>query len=104
MSRKSIISTKIGLSLCLYESETTVGKLIMHALKIILLLKFRNNVIKKHIFQDVTPNVEAEWLTLLLRIREFPGSNLTWRPAILTEDFRVFLSPSTQILVQYLKN
>jgi hypothetical protein len=76
MSRKYIISTKTGLSLCLYGSETTVGIWIMHALKIILLLKFRNNVIKTQIFQDVTPSVEAEWLTLLRRILDFPGSNL----------------------------
>jgi hypothetical protein len=40
--------------------------------------------------EQITPNVAAEWLTLLLRIREIPGSELVTRPAVLTTVFRCF--------------
>jgi hypothetical protein len=36
------------------------------------------------------PNVLVEWVTLLLRFPELPGSNLGLEPAILTEVFRGF--------------
>jgi hypothetical protein len=51
-----------------------------------------------------TQNVVVECITLLLRFREVPGSNLgPKRPAILIEGFVVFLSPSTRMPGYYLK-
>jgi hypothetical protein len=38
-------------------------------------------------------NVPAEWLSVLLRIREVPGSNFTRRAANLTESFPGFPQP-----------
>jgi hypothetical protein len=51
--------------------------------------------VKKTVFLSATqlktlPSVVAEWLTLLLHIREVPGTASAWRPAILTEGFRGF--------------
>jgi hypothetical protein len=48
-----------------------------------------NNFIHK-----TRPNVVIEWLTPLLLIREVPVSISARRPAILTEGFVIFLSPS----------
>jgi hypothetical protein len=48
---------------------------------------------------DLTTNVKAEWLALLLHIREFLGSNPGPETAILSEVFVVFLSPSRQMPV-----
>jgi hypothetical protein len=42
------------------------------------------------IFSLSLPNVVVEWLTLLFRIREVPGSNLSTETAIVTEGFRGF--------------
>jgi hypothetical protein len=57
--------------------------------------------------KDITdkPDVSAEWLTILLRFQEVPGSNLGSEPVILTEVrfFVIFLSPSRQIPGQYKK-
>jgi hypothetical protein len=45
-----------------------------------------------------TLNVMVEWLTLLLHIKEVPGSNLSPQTSFLTEVFIVFLRPSRQRL------
>jgi hypothetical protein len=42
-------------------------------------------------------NVVVEWITLMLRIREVPGSNLGPETGYLHRLFVVFLSPSRQI-------
>jgi hypothetical protein len=47
-------------------------------------------------------NVVDEWLTLLLRIREVPGSSSVRGPAFLSEGFRGFPS-SRQMPGYYLK-
>jgi hypothetical protein len=49
-----------------------------------------SSLINMHENSRMPPNVVVEWLTLLLRIRKVPGSNLARRPAILTEVFRGF--------------
>jgi hypothetical protein len=46
------------------------------------------------VFIDVITNVMVDWMTLLLRVREVPGSNLRMETTILTEVFRGFLSNS----------
>jgi hypothetical protein len=46
-----------------------------------------------HLAQHRVPlNFVVEWLIVLLRIRDVPGSNLglAWRPVILTDVFRGF--------------
>jgi hypothetical protein len=45
----------------------------------------------------------VEWLALLLRIREMTFQMSVRRPAILTEVFVLFISPSRQIPRQCLK-
>jgi hypothetical protein len=42
---------------------------------------------------EIRPNVMVEWLALLLRIREVPGSNLGPETGYPDRFFVVFLSP-----------
>jgi hypothetical protein len=44
--------------------------------------------LNRHLFNDDLPNFVVEWLTLLVRIREVPGSNLARSRTILIEVFR----------------